>query len=78
MDLPLFDGKMVEMIINIDPKYEEYVFTTTKGRRILMGEMNKAVYGNVLSGILFYEKLVTYLASEVLNQTVMMLVHGIR
>ena len=54
---------MVQLICDIKPKYKEYVFTTKNGKHILIGDMNKAVYGNMLSGILFYEKLATYLLS---------------
>ena len=42
-----FDGPMVDMICEIDDKYKEYVHTNKKGNRVLVGEMNKAVYGKM-------------------------------
>ena len=52
------------MICEINPEYREYVATTKHGKKILIGEMNKAVYGNVMSGILFYEKLAGFLDEQ--------------
>ena len=59
-----FKGEMVKMICKINPKYEEYVATKKYSKRILIGEMNRAVYGNVMSGLLFYQKLATFLEGE--------------
>ena len=56
-----FDGAMVDIICKIEPKYKSYVINTRKGNRILYGEMNKAVYGSVLSSVLFYNKLSMFL-----------------
>jgi len=55
---------MVKMICEINPKYKDYVETTKFGKEVLIGEMNRAVYGNVMSGLLFYQKLATFLEGE--------------
>ena len=56
-----FDGAMVDIIYEIEPKYKKYVINTKRGNRILYGKMNKAVYGSVLLSILFYKKLSAFL-----------------
>ena len=48
---------MVDMICEIDKKYEQYKCPTKSGRGLMYGEMNRAVYGHMLSRILFYQKL---------------------
>ena len=55
---------MVDMICEIDEKYRDYVHTNKKGNKVLVGEMNKAVYGNCLSGLIFYNKLADFLRDE--------------
>ena len=52
-----FDGEMVKMICEIDKKYKKYKIPTKSGRELMYGEMNRAVYGHLLSGILWYNKL---------------------
>jgi len=52
-----FDGEMVDMICEIDKKYEQYKCPTKSGRGLMYGEMNRAVYGHMLSSILWYQKL---------------------
>ena len=49
---------MVDMICEIDPCYKKYVLTNKKtGKKKLYGKLTKAVYGTLLGGILFYQKL---------------------
>lgn len=51
---------MVNIIFEIDEKYkqyEQYKCSTKLGRGLMCGEMNRAVYGHMLSGILWYQKL---------------------
>lgn len=57
-------GEMVDMICEIDSKYINYILVMNQGERILIGKMNKAIYNNVSSGLLFYQKLATFLEQE--------------
>ena len=51
-------GKLVEMMVQVDPKvYRKYVTTTQKGVPILYVKLNKALYGLLKSALLFYRKL---------------------
>jgi hypothetical protein len=53
-----FDGAMVSMICDIDPKHKKNIVYGRNGKKyILYAKLNKAVYGTVLGTILFYEKL---------------------
>lgn len=56
---------MVNLILEIDPSLKDKVIYEKKGnrkaRRILYGEMNRAVYGATLSSLLFYQNLATQL-----------------
>ena len=48
-----FEGVMVDLILEIDPSLENKVIYEKKGskkeRKILYGEINRAVYGSTLS-----------------------------
>lgn len=48
---------MVKMICEIDKKYEKYKMTTKLGRKLVYGEINRAMYRHLLSDILWYQKL---------------------
>ena len=48
-------GMMVNMILEIDLSYANYV-TYIRGKQILYTRLDKAVYGMLLGGILFYKK----------------------
>ena len=48
-------GAMVDMLIEIDPNYEKYV-VMENGRRILYVHIQRAIYGMLMSGLLFYKK----------------------
>jgi hypothetical protein len=52
-----FEGAMVSMICDIDPKYKDNIVYTKKGRKFIYAKLTKAVYGTLLGAILFYEKL---------------------
>jgi hypothetical protein len=52
-----FEGAMVSMICDIDPKYKKDVVYGKNGRKYLYAKLTKAVYGTLLGAILFYEKL---------------------
>ena len=48
-------GAMIDMLIEIDERYEEFV-TTENGKRILYVHIQRAIYGMLMSGLLFYKK----------------------
>lgn len=56
-----FERVMVDLILEINPSLENKVIYNEKGnkkeRKILYGEMNRAVYGATLSSLLFYQNL---------------------
>ena len=48
-------GAMVEMLLELDPTYEEFV-TVEKGQRMLYVHILRAIYGMLMSGLLCYRK----------------------
>ena len=52
-----FYGKMMDMIYEIIKKYKQYKYPTKLERALLYGEMNRSVYGRILSEILWHRKL---------------------
>ena len=52
-----FEGAMVSMICDIDPKYKKNIIHGRNGKKYLYAKLTKAVYGTLLGAILFYEKL---------------------
>jgi hypothetical protein len=52
-----FEGAMVSMICDIDPKYKNNIVYGKNGRKYIYAKLTKAVYGTLLGAILFYEKL---------------------
>jgi hypothetical protein len=52
-----FEGAMVSMICDIDPKYKHNIVYGKNVRKYLYAKLTKAVYGTLLGAILFYEKL---------------------
>jgi hypothetical protein len=52
-----FEGAMVSMIYDIDPKYKKNIIFGKNGKRYIYAKLTKAVYGTLLGAILFYEKL---------------------
>jgi hypothetical protein len=52
-----FEGAMVSMICDIDPKYKKNIVYGKNGRKYIYAKLTKAVYGTLLGAILFYEKL---------------------
>ena len=55
-----FDGIMVDMLIEINPKLKQYMINR-KGYKLMYGQLEKAVYSTLLGAILFYKKLATKL-----------------
>jgi hypothetical protein len=52
-----FEGAMVSMICDIDPKYKKNIIYGKNGKKYIYPKLTKAVYGTLLGEILFYEKL---------------------
>jgi hypothetical protein len=52
-----FEGAMVSMICDIDPKYKKNIVYGNNGRKYVYAKFTKAVYGTLLGAILFYQKL---------------------
>jgi hypothetical protein len=52
-----FEGAMVLMICDIDPKYKKNIIYGKNGRKYVYAKLTKAVHGRLLGAILFYEKL---------------------
>jgi hypothetical protein len=48
-------GAMVDMLIEVDPSYEEFV-VEERGQRVLYVHILRAIYGMLMSGLLFYKK----------------------
>ena len=54
----LLRGRMVELMVQIDPKlYRKHVITSSKGESLLYVKLSKAIYGLLRSALLFYRKL---------------------
>jgi hypothetical protein len=52
-----FEGAMVSMICDIDPKYKNNIVYGKNGKKYVYAKLTKAVYGTLLGAILFYQKL---------------------
>jgi hypothetical protein len=52
-----FEGAMVSMICDIDPKYKKNIVYGKNGRKYVYTKLTKAVYGTLLGAILFHQKL---------------------
>ena len=48
-------GAMIDMLVEIDPSYEDYV-AMERGQKILYVHILRAIYGMLMSGLLFYKK----------------------
>ena len=48
-------GEMIDMLVEIDPSYADYI-TYEKGQRVLYVHILRAIYGMLMSGLLFYKK----------------------
>jgi len=55
-----FTGESVDIMHKMNPKYEEYVITES-GRKVLYVQLLKALYGCVVSALLWYELFSAYL-----------------
>ena len=51
-----FQGDMIDIMLDIDPSFKDCIRTSKSGKRVMYGKLNKAVYGTLLAGILFYTK----------------------
>ena len=57
----VFQGLMVDLLIQTNPLYKDFVHTTAKGKRVIYVELVKAIYRCMKSGRLFWEHLSTIL-----------------
>ena len=57
-------GKLVDMLIELDPTYADCVETTKDGKKVLCLEVKRAIYGMLQSALLFYRKLRADLEKE--------------
>ena len=48
-------GAMVDMLLEIDKSYQDYV-VVERGQRVLYVPILRAIYGMLMSGLLFYKK----------------------
>ena len=48
-------GAMVDMLLEIDPEHEHYV-VWERGQKVLYVHILRAIYGMLMSGLLFYKK----------------------
>ena len=55
---------MVDIMLEIDPSLKDCIRTYKSRRKVMYGKLNKAVYGTLLAGILFYTKLSEFLKGE--------------
>ena len=56
-------GKVVDILCQIDPLYKDYVIEE-QGQSMVYVHITKAIYGLLVSAMLFYEKLATDLQKE--------------
>ena len=55
------EGKMVDILTNLDPKmYRKYI-TTEKGRPVLYVELKKSLYGTLHATLFFWRNLTSSL-----------------
>ena len=57
-------GKLVDMLIELDPTHADYVETTEDGKKVLCLEVKRAICGMLQSALLFYRKLRADLEKE--------------
>ena len=52
------EGPMLELLVDLDPEhYRKYIHTYPNGKRVLMAEIRKAMYGTLNASLLFWMKL---------------------
>lgn len=54
---------MVNILVQINPKYKNCVKTYQSGRKIMFGKLKKAMHGTLLGAVMFYNTLCTFLES---------------
>ena len=59
-----FNGAMVDMLLETNPEYETCVKFFWNGNRVMYGKLKKTIYGILLSGLLFYNKLHKFLEDQ--------------
>ena len=53
----VFEGTMVDLLVEVDKEYKQYIHTTSTGKRLLYVKLNKAMYGCIKAARIFYENL---------------------
>jgi hypothetical protein len=52
------EGPMLELLVKLDPShYRKYVHTYPNGKKVLIAEIRKAMYGTLNASLLFWQKL---------------------
>ena len=58
-----FNGDLVELLVQVEPTYQPYIMY--EGRQpALYTELDKALYGMLQAGLLFWQKLSTFLTEK--------------
>ena len=65
----LSEGVLVDFYLKADPSASDKVVTGSNGKRRLYTRMNKALYGHIRSGRLFYEHISSTLRDLGFKQT---------
>jgi Reverse transcriptase (RNA-dependent DNA polymerase) len=59
----LFEGKLVDLLIQVKPSFQQYV-TQCQGKKQIYPSLNKALYGTVQASLLFWRRLSTFLIED--------------
>ena len=65
----VYENDMVDLMIQTNKSYADYVYTTKSGKHLLYVQLKKAMYGCMKAAQLFWENLSSYLVKE-MNFTV--------
>ena len=55
MEYVLIEGVLVDLYLKADPSATDKVYKNERGKKQLYAKKNKALYGHMRSGRLFYE-----------------------
>ena len=59
--LVMFEDKMVDLLVETEPKYKECVYVKPNGKKVLYVQLRKAMYGCLKAARLWWEELSEYL-----------------
>lgn len=60
----VFEDRMVDIMIAIEPKYEKYVHVTKDGKRILYVQLSRAMYGCMKAAKLWWKMFSSFIVDE--------------